>query len=462
LATVRGHDDAVGEVAFSDDGELVATASHDRTARVWDSSTGEEVAVLPGHTHRVRTVAFTPDGSRLVTGSSDATVRVWSVSSTPLLTLGEPEGLPPGTLFGNGLVAVHPRGGQLATAEADGSVTAWDSSTGVQVDSFDVLRAPVTFVDFTPDGSFLVAGGHDGTVQVVRWPTGERLGRAHVRGAVTSVDVLSDGSGFIVNAIEPPTPGRNPPTRLYVWNLDQSGGVSERYAVDLKQLVYDWEIDPTGKLLVLNQWERMLVLDSGTGKKLSDPVYGTDEAPVGTVGFDPRGRRVLSTGWDGKMKVTAVGTWKVLLDIKAHNGRVTETAYSPDGSRFVSSGEDGTAKVWNASAGRLVVELPRQPGVITAAGYSPDGRMVWTLGKDVRFFDASSGAFLSATRLDSAPLDLEFDPATGAIVGAAEDGTAWISRCEVCVPLKELLALAEARVTRDLTTKEQAMYLHGS
>jgi hypothetical protein len=112
----------------------------------------------------------------------------------------------------------------------------------------------------------------------------------------------------------------------------------------------------------------------------------------------------------------------------------------------------------SASDGKSIAET-RAPGHAANEGLDvPPG----TLGKDVRFFDASSGAFLSATRLDSAPLDLEFDPATGAIVGAAEDGTAWISRCEVCVPLKELLALAEARVTRDLTTKERATYLHGS
>ncbi|NEP53484.1 MAG: hypothetical protein F6K65_33685, partial [Moorea sp. SIO3C2] len=62
------------------DGQMLATASHDGTARIWDLK-GNEIAVLTGHQDRVLSVAFSPDGQMLATASWDGTVRIWKVES---------------------------------------------------------------------------------------------------------------------------------------------------------------------------------------------------------------------------------------------------------------------------------------------------------------------------------------------------------------------------------------------
>jgi WD40 repeat protein len=64
-------------VAFSPDGTLLATASEDKTARLWDTATGRQVSTLTGHTGSVRAVAFSPDGTLLATASNDSTARIW-------------------------------------------------------------------------------------------------------------------------------------------------------------------------------------------------------------------------------------------------------------------------------------------------------------------------------------------------------------------------------------------------
>jgi WD40 repeat protein len=74
---LRGHTGNVQGVTFSPDGTRIATASDDRTVKLWDAVTGQEVFTLRGHTAGVFRVAFSPDGHRLASGGIDWTARVW-------------------------------------------------------------------------------------------------------------------------------------------------------------------------------------------------------------------------------------------------------------------------------------------------------------------------------------------------------------------------------------------------
>ena len=76
-----GHKGAIVGVSYSPDGTTVATASWDRTARLWDVNTGSELRTLDGHTDDVDSVAFGPDGNTIATGSKDGTVLVWETQS---------------------------------------------------------------------------------------------------------------------------------------------------------------------------------------------------------------------------------------------------------------------------------------------------------------------------------------------------------------------------------------------
>ncbi|MYI94302.1 hypothetical protein F4083_08270 [Candidatus Poribacteria bacterium] len=76
LDIYTGHTDWVGSVAFSPDGNTLASGSSDRTVRLWDANTGEHLQTLERHQGGIGSVAFSPDGKTLASGSSDKTVQL--------------------------------------------------------------------------------------------------------------------------------------------------------------------------------------------------------------------------------------------------------------------------------------------------------------------------------------------------------------------------------------------------
>eukprot|EP00873_Tetraselmis_striata_P032841 jgi/Tetstr1/453105/TSEL_040129.t1 len=389
---LRGHTGPVTSVAFSPDGTRLASASKDETVRVWNALTGEEALPQPlrGHTRHVTSVAFSPDGTRLASASWDKTVRVWNAltgeEALPQPLRGHTEGVTS--------VAFSPDGTRLASASEDETVRMWNALTGEEA-----LPQPlrghtdrVTSVAFSPDGTRLASASKDVTVRVWNALTGEEALPQPLRGHthwVTSVAFSPDGTRLASASLD---------GTVRVWNaLTGEEALPQPLQGHTKE-VTSVAFSPDGtRLASASEDETVRVWNALTGEEaLPQPLRGHTHW-VTSVAFSPDGARLASASWDETVRVWNAVTGEEVLPqpLRGHTHWVTSVAFSPDGTRLASASGDKTVQVWNALTGEEALPQPLQGHTdeVTSVAFNRDGKLLASASEDktVRVWNALTG-----------------------------------------------------------------------
>jgi len=191
LARWAGHTDAVRSLAVSPDGKLAASGSDDRMVRIWELQSGRTLDRLR-HPSGVTSVAFSPDGTQLAAGGRDELLMVWDVAGARLI-----RSLPaPRRRVLS--VAYRPGTRHLASGHYDTTVRLWDVDTGRERRRLQGHKQMVSVVACSPDGQTLASTGHDRTVRVWDLDSGmERFCGVQHGGAVDTLAFSLDGTALV-------------------------------------------------------------------------------------------------------------------------------------------------------------------------------------------------------------------------------------------------------------------------
>eukprot|EP00978_Attheya_sp_CCMP212_P033772 scaffold137999_cov48-Attheya_sp.AAC.1 len=164
IHTLAGHSRGINDVAWSHNAQYLATASDDKTLRLWDAGTGDALVEFRGHGNFVFCAAFSPTSNLLASGSFDETVKLWDIRS------------------------------------------------GDCVSTLPAHSDPVTGVDFNWDGTCIVSGSHDGLMRIWDTATGECLKTVYAQGnpPVSSVQYSPNGKFVLSGTLD---------SRLRLWHV---------------------------------------------------------------------------------------------------------------------------------------------------------------------------------------------------------------------------------------------------
>ncbi len=165
----KGHSSDVNSVAFSPDGTTLGSASDDKTIKLWNLVSGEEIRTIEGHSNWIWTVAFSPDSKSLASGSADKTIKLWNLETGKLIRTLQ------GHSDGVTSVAFSPDGKTLASGSAskDKTIKLWNLETGKLIRTLEGHTNGVPSVVFSPDGKTLASGSWDKTIKLWNLETGK-------------------------------------------------------------------------------------------------------------------------------------------------------------------------------------------------------------------------------------------------------------------------------------------------
>lgn len=276
----------MSDVAFSPDGNRVATSALDGRVHLWDAATGEALRTLPAHRREAYAVAFSPDGSRLATGGYDGSVRLWDPDTGQLRRSLKAEPWPLD-------VAFSPEGDELLVAEVDGDLVVHSLDSGA-ADTLVGFGQGANVAAWSPAGpsvatafsTILVQDRETGTV------TDTLRGHGHV---VQDLAFTPDGNALVSGSID---------ASVRIWDLREGVAVDTLTTRLPAPFV---AVSPTGERLATGGADRTVRLWRLDAPDDTGRAVARHDRLITGVAYSPCGDRVASVGLDGRLRIAVLG-----------------------------------------------------------------------------------------------------------------------------------------------------------
>jgi WD40 repeat protein len=478
----------INELAFRPDGQYLATASRDRTARVWALGNGQEALRLD-HAGPVATLAFAPDGRSLATATDVGTVQVWEMlSGREMFRIGNATGQTIQTL------AFTPDGQRLAAADWSGEIDVWSMRSALEGARLH-HRDDVKMLAFSPDGRFLATSTDDHIIHL--WATDRWTEIAQIKRFAPKRLLFADDSKHLLvesqqGGLELMSVGETLQPVQLAGRPSGDAILTPRFAVLSRQGQFDiwraaggeqlaqglgralpidaYDLHSEATLLAISyQGEQAIeVWDLAAGKPASSvPV----RSKVFRIAIGPRGDRLAVVHGeraegagryeplDFRVEIRGLRNGEVLANIPLGRLEPQRMTFMPDGQHLLLATGD-----WQFPNDVHVIDLTAQNsrytlddvGEIHTLRIAPGGRyLAISNGHRVRIWDIDTGRAVGQLPTSGYTRDIGFTPDGRYLATASDDNdlTLWPWRAD------DLIDLACRHATRNLTRKEWQDFL---
>ena len=380
LKTFSGHDGRVWSVAFSPDGKTLASGDG-QTVKLWNIESEELLLTLPESDRRIRAIAFSPDGKTLITGSDDQSVRLWDVCKGESLK----------TIYGYTQrvwsVAFSPDGKTLVSGSDDRTVKLWDIETG-KCKILGKHEKRVQSVAFDSLGIKIASGGNDGRVKLWDIPTGEclTLPGKH-RDWIWLVAFYDQGKKLISAADD---------RHIKLW--DVKTGQCLKTLKDYPHWIWSIAMSPDAKNIAIASDDKILQIWNIETEQLAN--LGEHQKLIRSVAWSPNGEIIASGSDDLTIKLWDLSTGKYLHSLEKHTDQIRSVVFSPNSKLLASGSDDCTINLWDVKSGACLQTFTEHENRVRSVAFSPDGLMLASGSEDetIKLWNIQTGVCIKTLK----------------------------------------------------------------
>ena len=327
---------------FSPDETTLVSGGEDSSVKLWQRATGKPIRTFGERAGTVKAMSLSSDSALALSGGADQTLRLWDLATGQLVRAFE------GHTAAIKAVAFGKSADLLLSGSADHSVKLWNAKSGQLLATFQGHTSAVSTVAFA--GELIVAGGADGTVKV--WDAKGRLLRSiDTRDqalGVTSMAVSPDGSRVLTG---------NSESSVDIWQLSTGRRVRSVVKGDGRDpAIIAVGFSPGGDQIFYASSEASIFLQSISSKR-GRALQRVPSFDLVTAVLSRDGKYIVAASRDHTFYLLDVATGQLTRTFRGHSGAINAVAMSSGGKRILTAGDDASIRIWDVQSGAVMAAL---------------------------------------------------------------------------------------------------------